>query len=140
MYIESEDMPSVYKECKFTMRYCEYMQWEIVYITVDLEVACRYLLAYVKECIHYKWLDLLIKIVNKCKHPLAKYIQRQGFWKDKIKQWNSISIEFLYLFVNKQTIRTKLIENSVLYCLPSHALIVGNIWAIIQMMLFDFIQ
>ena len=68
MYIESEEMPSVYKEFKHTMRYREYMQWEIVYITVDLEVACRYLLAYVKECIHYKKVDLLIKIVNKCKY------------------------------------------------------------------------
>ena len=54
MYIESEDMANIYRECKFTIRYCEYMQWEIVYITVDLEVACRYLLSYVKERICYK--------------------------------------------------------------------------------------
>ena len=86
MYIESQDMPEGYKDCKFTMRYREYMQWEIVYITVNLEVACRYLLAYVKNCIRYKLLDLLIKIVNKCKCPLAKYVERQGFWDDKIKQ------------------------------------------------------
>ena len=54
MYIESQDMPDGYKDCKFTIRYHEYMQWEIVYITVDLEVACRYLLAYVKNCIRHK--------------------------------------------------------------------------------------
>ena len=62
------------------------MQWEIVYLTVDLEVACRYLCQFVKDCINYKRLNLLLKIVNKCKRPLANYVAQQGFWKDKIKQ------------------------------------------------------
>ena len=60
-------MPHSYKDCKFTMKYCEYMQWEIVYLTADLEVACRYLCQFVKNCINYKRLNLLLKIVNKCK-------------------------------------------------------------------------
>ena len=47
---------------------------EIVYLTADLEVACRYLHQFVKDCINYKRLDLLLKIVNKCKQPLAKYV------------------------------------------------------------------
>ena len=67
MYVKSNEMPSSYKDCKFTMRYCKYIQWEIVYLTADLEVACRYFYQFVKDCINYKRLNLLLKIVNKCK-------------------------------------------------------------------------
>ena len=86
MYISSNEMPSSYKDYKFTMKYHEYMQLEIVYLTADLEVACRYLRQFVKNCINYKRLNLLLKIVNKCKQPLAKYVAQHGFWEDKIKQ------------------------------------------------------
>ena len=71
-------MPEGYKDCKFTMRYHEYMQWEIVYITVNLGVACRYLLAYVKNCIRYKQLDLLM-ISTKIIPMIGTYV-RLGFW------------------------------------------------------------
>ena len=63
------------------------MQWEIVYLSADIEVTHQHLCEFVKDCINYKWLDLLLKIVNKCKRPLAKYVVHQGFWEDKIKHW-----------------------------------------------------
>ena len=85
MHVKSNEIPSSYRDCKFTMRYHEYMQWEIVYLTTDIEIACQYLHEFVKDCINYKLLDLLLKIVNKCKRSLAKYIAHQGFWEDKIK-------------------------------------------------------
>ena len=96
MYISSNDMPSSYKDCKFTMKFHEYMQWEIVYLTTDLEVACRYLHQFVKNCINYKRLDLLLKIVNKCKWPLAKYVAQHGFWEDKIKQWTCVQLNEMF--------------------------------------------
>ena len=43
-------MPNTYMDCKFTMKYREYMQWEIAYFTSDLEVACRHLISFVKNC------------------------------------------------------------------------------------------
>ena len=79
-------MPSTYKDCKFTMKYREYMRWELVYFTSDLEVACRHLKTFVKHCIHYKHLDLLAKIVNKVKRPLEKYCVWNCFWENKIKK------------------------------------------------------
>ena len=80
-------MPSTYKDCKFTMKYREYMRWELVYFTSDLEVACRHLKTFVKHCIHYKCLDLLAKIVNKVKRPFEKYCVCNHFWENKIKKW-----------------------------------------------------
>ena len=74
---------------------------KIDYLTADLEVACRYLHQFVKDCINYKRLDLLLKIVNKCKWPLAKYVAQHGFWEDKIKQWNMCTIEWNIL-LNKE--------------------------------------
>ena len=44
-------MPSTYEDCKFTMKYREYMRWELAYFTSDLEVACRHLKTFVKDCI-----------------------------------------------------------------------------------------
>ena len=79
-------MPSTYKECKFTMKYREYMRWELVYFTSDLEVACTHLKTFVKHCIHYKHLDLLGKIVSKAKCPLEKYCVCNCFWENKIKK------------------------------------------------------
>ena len=54
MYVKSNKMPSSYRDCKFTMRYHKYMQWEIVYLTADIEVTCQYLHEFVKDCINYK--------------------------------------------------------------------------------------
>ena len=36
------------------------MQWEIVYLTADIEVTCQYLCEFVKDCINYKWLQLIV--------------------------------------------------------------------------------
>ena len=72
MYVNDKDMPSTYLECIFTMRYREYMRWEIIHLTVDLEVSCRYLKAYTEQCVMYKCLDLLCRIITKCKHVLEK--------------------------------------------------------------------
>ena len=66
MYSDVE-MLSTYKDCKFTMKYREYMRWELVYFTSDLEVACRHLKTFVKQYIHYKRLDLLSKLLAKLK-------------------------------------------------------------------------
>ena len=79
-------MPSTYIDCKFTMKYREYMRWELVYFTSDLEVACRHLKKFVKDCISYKQLDLLAKIVSKIKQPLEKYYVCNRFWENKIKK------------------------------------------------------
>ena len=79
-------MPSTYKDCKFMMKYREYMRWELVYFTSDLEVACRHLKKFVKDCISYKQLDLLAKIVSKIKQPLEKYCVHNRFWENKIKK------------------------------------------------------
>ena len=38
MYVNNKDMPSTYLEYIFTMRYREYMRWEIVHLTVDLKL------------------------------------------------------------------------------------------------------
>ena len=40
MYLNVE-MPSTYKECKLMTKYREYVRWELVYYTSDLEVACE---------------------------------------------------------------------------------------------------
>ena len=85
MYLDVE-MPSTYKHCKFTMRYREYMRWELVYFTSDLEVACRHLKTFIKHCIHYKHLDLLSKFVSKVKRPLKNYCVHNGFWENKINK------------------------------------------------------
>ena len=73
MYVNDDEMPSTYLNCIFTMQYREYMRWEIVHLTVDMEVACRYLKSYTKNCVMYKRLDLLCRIISKCKHVLEKY-------------------------------------------------------------------
>ena len=101
MCVKSNEMPSSYRDCKLTMRYRKYMQWEIVYLTADIEVTCQYLHEFVKDCINYKWLDLLLKIVNKCKRPLAKYVAHQGFWEDKIKHWRCQKQNGNVLLLNK---------------------------------------
>ena len=86
MYVNDKDMPSTYLECIFNMRYREYMRWEIVHLTVDLEVSCRYLKAYTEQCIMYKCLDLLCRIITKCKCVLEKYCVHNAFWEQKIKK------------------------------------------------------
>ena len=85
LYLQ-ESMPSTYMECKFTMKYREYMCWELVYITSDLEVSCMKLKKYVANCVAYKRLDLLAKILNKVKRPFEKYCVRNHFWENKIKK------------------------------------------------------
>ena len=62
------------------------MRWEIVHLTVDLEVSCRYLKAYTEQCIMYKHLDLLCRIITKCKCALEKYCVCNAFWEQKIKK------------------------------------------------------
>ena len=52
------------------------MCWELVYITSDLEVSCMKLKKYVANCVAYKRLDLLAKILNKVKRPFEKYCVR----------------------------------------------------------------
>ena len=37
-------IPTTYMECKFKMRYREYMHWELAYIITDLELSCLYVL------------------------------------------------------------------------------------------------
>ena len=51
MYITTHKMPNSYMECKFTMKYREYMQWEIAHFICDLEVACRHLIRSVENSI-----------------------------------------------------------------------------------------
>ena len=103
MYLDVE-MPSTYKDCKFIMKYREYMRWQLVYYTSDLEVACRHLKTFVKHCIRYKRLDLLSKIVSKVKKTTwkilctqwflgeqnkeikYKQIKNNAFWENKIKK------------------------------------------------------
>ena len=48
MYVTTHEMPNSYIKCKFTMKYREYMQWEITHFTCNLEVACRDLIGFVK--------------------------------------------------------------------------------------------
>ena len=79
-------MPDTHKDCKFTMKYREYMQWEIAYFTSDLEVTCRHLIGHVKSCECYKQLDLLARITNKCKSVLEEYCVCNHFWENKIKK------------------------------------------------------
>ena len=79
-------MPSIYKDCKFTMKYRAYMRWELVYFTSDLEIACRALKTFVKCCICYKCLDLLARIVSKVERPFEKYCVCNQFWQNKINE------------------------------------------------------
>ena len=85
MYL-SDPISMSHKECKFTMMYREYMWWEIVHFMVDLEVACRSLKTFVHDCINYKCLDLLAKILSKVKRPFEEYCVRNHFWENKIKK------------------------------------------------------
>ena len=79
-------MPSTYKDCKFTMKYLEYMRWELVYFTSDLELSCRHLKVFVTNCIKYKHIDLLAQIISKVKRPFEQYCVRNHFWENKIKK------------------------------------------------------
>ena len=79
-------MPSTYKDCKFTMKYHEYMRWELVYFTSDLEVSCRHLKEFINNCTQYKCLDLLAKIISKVKRPFERYCVCNCFWENKIKK------------------------------------------------------
>ena len=79
-------IPSTYKDCKFMMKYHEYMRWELVYFTSDLEVSCRHLKEFVNNCTQYKCLDLLAKIISKVKRPFERYCVCNGFWENKIKK------------------------------------------------------
>ena len=79
-------MPSTYKDCKFTMKYLEYMRWELVYFTSDLEVSCRHLKEFVNNCTQYKHLDVLAKIISKVKRPFERYCVDNGFCENKIKK------------------------------------------------------
>ena len=79
-------MPSTYKDCKFTMKYHEYMRWELVYFTSNLEVSCRHLKEFVNNCTQYKCLDLLAKIISKVERPFERYCVHNGFWENKIKK------------------------------------------------------
>ena len=45
------DVPMPSQDCTFTMKYREYMRWELAYFTSDLEVPCRHLKTFVKDCI-----------------------------------------------------------------------------------------
>ena len=85
LYLQ-ESMPSTYMECKFTMKYREYMCWELVYMTSDLDISYMKLKKYVANCVAYKRLDLLAKILNKVKRPFEKYCVRNHFWENKIKK------------------------------------------------------
>ena len=54
MYVNDDKIPSTYLNCIFIMQYREYIQWEIVHLTIDLEVACRYLKLYTKIVSHIR--------------------------------------------------------------------------------------
>ena len=88
-------MPTTYMECKFTMRYREYMHWELAYIITDLELSCMKLKEFVSNCLAYKHLDLLAKILNQVK-KFENYCVTNYFWEKQYKEINASNHPYPY--------------------------------------------